>query len=55
MTMWILIDVLVFTAGYIASIYSWPIIKVWINGVTTEAATLRLRAAALEAKIRAVL
>lgn len=54
MTMWILFDGLLLAAGYAASIYSWPTIKVWANGVTGEAANLRVRAAQLEAKIRAL-
>lgn len=43
---------LAFAAGYVASIYSWPTIKLWANGAVTEAASLRAKAAALEAKIR---
>lgn len=50
--MWILVDVFVFAVGYVASIHSWPTVKVWINGVVAETAALRSRAAALEAKIR---
>jgi len=52
--MHILVDVFVFAAGYAASVYSWPLIKVWINGVTVEAASMRAKAAALEARIRAL-
>jgi hypothetical protein len=54
MTMWILIDVFVFTVGYVASIYSWPAVKVWTNDVAAEAAILRSRAAELKTKIRAL-
>lgn len=50
--MWILICVVLFAAGYAASIYSWPAIKVWINGVAVEADTLRQRVAQLETKLR---
>ncbi|MGY3616618.1 hypothetical protein [Bradyrhizobium sp. USDA 10063] len=52
--MWILVDASVFAVGYVASIHSWPTVKVWINGVTAEAAALWSRAPALEAKIRAL-
>ena len=48
------LDVLVFAAGYAASIYSWPAVKVWINGATAEVADLRARAVALESRIRAL-
>lgn len=44
----------VFVSGYVASIYSWPAIKVWINGVRAEAASLRGKAVQLEAKIKAI-
>jgi outer membrane murein-binding lipoprotein Lpp len=54
MTMWTFLDVIIFAAGYVASIYSWPAIKQRINGVTAEAADLRAKAAALESKIRAL-
>lgn len=50
--MWILTCIALFAAGYAASVYSWPTIKVWINGVTAEAERLRSRAAKLEAKFR---
>ena len=30
--MWIVMDAVLVAAGFIASIYSWPSIKVWING-----------------------
>lgn len=49
-----LFDVLAFAAGFAASVYSWPLIKVWINGVTAEAATLRAQAMALESRIKAL-
>ena len=32
MTMWTFFDAVLFVAGYVASIYSWPRIKVWVNG-----------------------
>lgn len=40
-----------FAAGYIASIYSWPRIKLWVNGAKTEIAGLEARAAALKAAL----
>ncbi|MBR1249410.1 hypothetical protein JQ609_21085 [Bradyrhizobium sp. AUGA SZCCT0169] len=52
--MWILFDVLLLIAGYVTSIYSWPKIKVWINGVSTKATSLRQKAARLEAKLRSL-
>lgn len=50
--MWILTCVVPFAAGYAASVYSWPTIKIWINGAAAEINRLRERAAALESKIR---
>ena len=52
--MWILTCVILFAAGYAASVYSWATIKVWINGATTEAEKLRSRAAKLEANFRSL-
>ena len=40
--------------GYIAAVYSWPSIKIWINGASIEAANLRQKAARLEAKLRSL-
>jgi hypothetical protein len=40
-----------FAAGYIASIYSWPRIKLWVNGAKAEIAGLEARAAALKAAL----
>jgi hypothetical protein len=50
----IFFEAFVFLAGYVASIYSWPRFKVWINGAAAEIASLRTRAAALESKIKAL-
>lgn len=52
MIVWILTCVVLFAAGYAASVYSWPAIKVWINGAAAEIDRLRERAAALETKLR---
>jgi hypothetical protein len=48
MTMWNVFDVIVFAAGYAASIYSWPRIKLFVNGAQAEIASLEARAAALK-------
>lgn len=51
--MWISMTcVVLFAAGYAASIYSWPKIMVWINGVAAEPDRLRDRVAKIEAKLR---
>jgi hypothetical protein len=50
--MWIVFDVVLLAAGYVASIYSWPTIKIWINGAGAEAANLRQKAARLETSLR---
>lgn len=52
--MWNLLDIALFCAGYVASIYSWAAIRIWINGVSAEAADLRQKAAQLEAKLRSL-
>lgn len=49
--MWPLFDAVVFAAGYVASIYSWPRIKLWVNGVQAEIARLEARASALRAAL----
>ena len=50
--MWILFDVVLFAGGYLASIYSWPTIRIWANGVTEEVERLRAKAEKLEARFR---
>jgi hypothetical protein len=52
--MWNFFDAAVFAAGYAASIYSWPTIRIWINGISAEAVDLRQKAAQLEAKLRSL-
>jgi hypothetical protein len=47
--MWTFFDAVLFAAGYVASIYSWPRIKVWVNGAQAEIANLEARVAALKA------
>jgi uncharacterized membrane protein YagU involved in acid resistance len=51
MTMWTVFDAVVFAAGYAISIYSWPRIKLWVNGAKTEIASLEARATALKAAL----
>ena len=41
-----------FGGGYVACVYSWPGIKVRINGLAAEAAHLRAKAQRLENNIR---
>lgn len=43
--------VVLFAAGYVVSVYSWPSIKIWCNELTAEAGRLRNRAAKLKAKL----
>ena len=52
--MWNFLDAVLFAAGYVASVYSWPKIKMAINGVSAEAADLRQKAAQLEARLRSL-
>ncbi len=52
--MWMFFDAALFVGGYAASIYSWPAVRLWVNGVSAEATSLRAKAAALEAKIAAL-
>lgn len=47
--MWTIFDAVVLAAGYAASIYTWPRIKLWVNGVQAEIASLEAKAAALKA------
>jgi hypothetical protein len=51
MTMWTMFDAVVLFAGYVASIYTWPRIKLWVNGAQTEIASLEAKAAALKAAL----
>jgi hypothetical protein len=49
--MWTFFDAVLFAAGYVASIYSWPAIKLWYNGAAAELASLEARASALRAAL----
>lgn len=42
---------LLFSIGYVVSIYTWPKVKVWLNGAKAEADKLREKARELEKKI----
>ena len=46
--MWTFFEAVLFAAGYVASIYSWPKIKVWVNGTRAEIANLEAKVAALK-------
>lgn len=48
---WFVFDAMLFAGGYVASIYSWPTIKIWANGLSAEAVSLRVKAQQLENKI----
>jgi hypothetical protein len=48
MTMWTFFDAVLFAAGYAASIYSWPRIRLWVNGAQTEIASLEGKATVLK-------
>jgi hypothetical protein len=41
-----------FAGGYAASVYSWPAVKIRINGLSAETANLRAKAQQLENRIR---
>lgn len=49
--MWTSFDVVLIAAGYGASIYSWPRVKLWVNGAQAEIASLEAKAAALKAAL----
>ncbi len=49
--MWTFVDAILFAAGYAVSIYSWPRIKLWVNGAKAEIASLEAKAAALKAAL----
>ena len=49
--MWTFFDAIVFAAGYVASIYSWPAIKLWCNGAAAEIAKLETKIASLKAAL----
>lgn len=49
--MWTAFDVVIFAAGYAVAIYSWPKIKLWVNGARSEITNLEAKAAALKAAL----
>lgn len=40
-------DIAFLIGGYIAAIYTWPRVKLWLNGAHSEAAKLRAKADAI--------
>lgn len=40
-----------FAGGYAASIYTWPKLMVWVNGVEAEIQVFEAKIAALKAKL----
>lgn len=44
-----------FAGGFVASIYAWPTIRGWVNGLEAEAEALRQKARDIEAAIRSKL
>lgn len=50
MEVWMLIAAAL--GGYVASVYTWPKIRVFVTGAQYEAGRLREKAAALEAAIK---
>jgi len=49
-----ILSFIAFVGGYAASVYSWPKIRLFINGAQAEARALRAKADALLASIRTV-
>jgi hypothetical protein len=41
-----------FAGGYVGSVYSWPKLKIWVNGAQAEIMSLRAKADALANAIR---
>ena len=52
--MWTLFDAVLFAAGYVAAIYTWPRIKIWIDKANSEAARLRQKAWQIAARLRSL-
>ncbi len=48
----IVASLVLFAAGYAASVWSWPLLRSHAIGIAAEAARLRQRATALENKLR---
>ena len=48
---WNIIDLALFAVGYAASIYTWPTVKLWVNGSKAEIAKAEAAIAALKAKL----
>jgi len=52
--MWTLFDAVLFAIGYVAAIYTWPRIKIWIDEASSEAARLRQKASQIAARLRSL-
>ena len=48
----LIIGIVIFAGGYVASVYSWPKLREWMKGAEAEALSLRDKASTLEAKAR---
>lgn len=51
---YLIVAVAALVGGYIAAIYTWPVVLKWINGATAEAQRLRQKAADLESAAKKV-
>jgi hypothetical protein len=40
-----------FASGYVVAVYTWPLIRGWVNGIEVEAERLRAQADAMLAKV----
>ena len=49
--MFAILDILLFAAGYAASIYTWPWLRTQIQGAQSEIAALEARVTALKAAV----
>jgi hypothetical protein len=49
-----LLDLALVVGGYVLSIFTWPKLKVWVNGAEAEATSLEAKANALLATVEKV-
>jgi hypothetical protein len=49
--MWTFFNVIVFAAGYVASIYTWPWLRTKFIGAEAEVQSLRARASSIKAAL----
>lgn len=47
----VIVLLVVFAAGYVGSIYSWPHVRTWIIGIETEVLALEARIKVLKAAL----